>query len=163
MKVKWFFCFFFKKHWESLHKLWSFIIRVISIFYLILGYNTTMFYSFVLPHIFLSTLYYSLYTSNNLPYQYYLLSIQKWCQSSYQIHGLWPQNNHHLSYQLLCSCIYTHFWTPIRWNEAILGQLRWYTGLLEPWIHQTPLLYVPTIRYFPRWCLSNCNWPISKP
>ncbi len=25
------------------------------------------------------------------PYQYYELSIQKWCQNDYQIHGLWPQ------------------------------------------------------------------------
>lgn len=31
------------------------------------------------------------YTLTYTPYQYYELSIQKWCQDSYQIHGLWPQ------------------------------------------------------------------------
>ena len=28
-----------------------------------------------------------------IPYDYYLLAIQKWCSSEYMIHGLWPQYN----------------------------------------------------------------------
>jgi hypothetical protein len=31
------------------------------------------------------------YTFTYTPYKYYELAIQKWCQSDYQIHGLWPQ------------------------------------------------------------------------
>ncbi len=79
-----------------------------------------MFYSFVLPHVLLSSLYYSLYTSNNLPYQYYLLSIQKWCQSSYQIHGLWPQTTT-TTYPINC---YAPAYTPI--SGELLDEMKQY-------------------------------------
>ena len=31
--------------------------------------------------------------SKIVSYNYYILSLQKWCSTDYMIHGLWPQNN----------------------------------------------------------------------
>ncbi len=41
------------------------------------------------------------YYNDFTPYNYYELSIQKWCQNNYQIHGLWPQYNSD-SYPINC-------------------------------------------------------------
>lgn len=32
-------------------------------------------------------------STSSVSYNYYLLAMQKWCDTDYQIHGLWPQYN----------------------------------------------------------------------
>jgi ribonuclease I len=54
-------------------------------------------------------------------YNYYMLSVQKWCSSDYMIHGLWPQIN---------STAYPEYCTTVSYSDPT-GQLL--TDMNEYW------------------------------
>ena len=59
-----------------------------------------------------------------LLYNYYLLAVQTWCSSEYQIHGLWSD---------VTSTMYPSFCTDVQFNLTELQQSDKYALMAEVW------------------------------